>query len=226
MGAGIPDTSYNPLMKEQSSRRILLLSSGSFLATHPKVFEKPFKDMQMVYIPTAAKGATNTDYVERRRQFFKDESYNYTELDLDGKNAEDLLKVLRAAEVIYVEGGNSFYLLKAVRESGFDKILPELLDAGVIYMGGSAGAYIACPTIEMAKWKHQDKYDHYHVDDLYALGLVPFLISVHYKDEYRELLTEKIKNCKLPVRILTDNQAILVQGDDVQLIGEGKEVIL
>jgi dipeptidase E len=207
-------------------RRILLLSSGSFLADHPQVFEKPFKDLRMVYIPTAAKGSSNMDFVERRRQFFKAENYHYTELDLDGKNAGDLLAVLKDAEIIYVEGGNSFYLLKAVRESGFDTILPELLDAGVIYMGGSAGSYIACPTIEMAKWKHQNKYDHYNVEDLHALALVPFLVSVHYKDEYRELLTEKIAECSLPVRVLTDKQAILVQGNDVQLIGEGEEISL
>lgn len=207
-----------------STRRILLLSSGSFLADHPQVFDKPFKDMRMVYIPTAAKGASNMDFVERRRQFFKEENYHYTELDLDGKSAGELLAVLRDAEIIYVEGGNSFYLLKAVRESGFDTILPALLDTGVIYMGGSAGSYIACPTIEMAKWKHQNKYDHYHVEDLRALALVPFLVSVHYKDEYRELLAEKIARCSLPVKVLTDKQAVLVQGDDAQLIGEGQEI--
>lgn len=209
-----------------STRRILLLSSGSFIADHPNVFGKPFKDMRMVYIPTAAKGSSTMDFVERRRQFFKEEKYHYTELDLDGKNPGDLLEALRDAEIIYVEGGNSFYLLKAVRESGFDTVLPGLLDAGVIYMGGSAGSYIACPTIEMAKWKHQNKYDHYKVEDLHALALVPFLVSVHYKDEYRELLTEKIANCSLPVKILTDAQAILVQGDDVQLIGDGQEINL
>ena len=42
-----------------TDHRILLLSSGSFLADHPEIFGKPFKDLKMVYIPTAAKGASN-----------------------------------------------------------------------------------------------------------------------------------------------------------------------
>ena len=206
-------------------RRLLLLSSGRFLESHPRVFEKSFSELKMVYIATAAKGVNDTEYVARRKRLFEKESYHYTELDLDGKNATELSEALRDVEIIFVEGGNSFYLLKSVRGSGFDKILPELLDAGVIYMGSSAGSYIACPTIEMATWKHQDR-NHYGVTDFRALALVPFLVSVHYKDEYRELLTEKIKNCKLPVRVLDDGQAILVQGGDVQLIGEGNEIKL
>ena len=180
----------------------------------------------MVYVTNAAKGTNSTEYVERRKHLFKDEGYNYTELDLDGKNPKELREALRGAGIIFVEGGNTFYLLKSVRESGFDKVLPDLLDAGVIYMGSSAGSYIACPTIEMATWKHQDKYDRYGLTDFHALALVPFLVSVHYSDEYRELLTEKIRNCKLPVKVLNDKQAILVQGDHTQLIGEGDEINL
>lgn len=210
----------------RTPRRILLLSSGRFLATNPKVFGKPFKDMRMVYITNAAKGVSNKEYVERRKQLFKEEGYNYIEFDLDGKNPEELQEALRGVEIIFVEGGNTFYLLKSVKESGFDKILPDLLDAGVIYMGSSAGSYIACPTIEMATWKHQDKYDRYGLTDFHALALVPFLVSVHYRDEYRELLIEKIKNCKLQVKILDDKQAILVQGNDARLIGEGEEINL
>ena len=210
----------------KNPHRILLLSSGSFLASHPDVFEKPFRNMRMVYIPTASKGTGSTEYIERRRKLFKAENYNYTELDLDGKSEQDIREALTGAEVVYVEGGNTFYLLRAVRESGFDKVLPEFLDAGLIYVGSSAGSYIACPTIEMATWKHPGKYDCYGMTDFRAMGLVSILISVHYKDEYRELLKEKFQDAKFPVRILTDEQALLVKGDDVQLIGEGSEVIL
>ena len=207
-------------------RRILLLSSGRFLENHPRVFEKPFNELRMAYVTTAAKGTNSTEYVARRKQLFEKENYNYQELDLDGKNETELRDALKDVEIIFVEGGNSFYLLKSVKESGFDKVLPKLLDAGVIYMGSSAGSYIACPTIEMATWKHQNKYDHYGLTDFNALSLVPFLVSVHYSDEYREILTSKIKDCTLPVKIMNDAQAILVQGNDSQLIGNGDEIKL
>lgn len=57
------------------------------------------------------------------------------------------------------------------------------------------------------------------------MDLVPFLVTVHYKPEFDEILKENIPKASLPVRILTDNQALLIQGDKVELIGEGEEII-
>ncbi len=117
-------------------------------------------------------------------------------------------------------------MLKSIKESGFDKVIKELISKGVIYMGSSAGSYVTCPTIEMAVWKHQDKYGHYAVTDLSAMNLVPFLVTAHYKPEYDEFLREGIKKTKLPVKIITDEQAILIINDKVKLIGKGKEIKL
>ena len=80
---------------------------------------------------------------------------------MDGKNEDELREILRGKELVYVEGGNTFYLMKAIRESGFEKVIKELLPKGLIYMSVSAGAYVACPTIEMAGLQYQDKYNRY-----------------------------------------------------------------
>lgn len=92
-------------------------------------------------------------------------------------------------------------------------------------MGASAGSYVACPTIEMALWKHQDKYDHCGLTDLTGMNLVPFLMSVHYVPEFHDLLKEKTSNSNYLTRILTDEQAILVKDDEVKLLG-GEEIKL
>ena len=194
--------------------------------SNTQVFHKPFKDLRMAYVITASKGVTNTDYIERTRSFFKEHGYNYEEIDLDGKSQAQLREILQRFEIIFVEGGNSFYLLKSIKESGFDTIVKELLQKGVIYMGASAGSYVACPSIEMATWKHQDKYNHYGVTDFPAMNLVPFLVTVHYKPEYDNLLREKIKKAQLPVKILTDQQALLIKNDEIHLIGDGEEIDL
>jgi peptidase E len=117
-------------------------------------------------------------------------------------------------------------LLKSIKESGFDKVIKKLLPQGLIYMGASAGSYVACPTIEMATWKHQDKYDHYGLTDLTAMNLVPFLLMAHYKPENQELLKEEISQANLPVKILTDEQAIMAQDGSFKLIGKGGEIKL
>lgn len=105
-------------------------------------------------------------------------------------------------------------------------MVKDLIEKGVIYLGVSAGSYIACPTIEMTTWKSSDD-DHYGVTDLTAMNLVPFLVCVHYnREKYREGLAESIKTSKYPVKILTDEQALLVRDREVKLIGSGEEVKL
>lgn len=211
-----------------SARKLLLLSSLRLLINNglPQVLGKPFNQFKAVHIITASKGVADISYLERNRKFFKDNHWNIEELDLDGTHESELRNILKNKELVYVEGGNSFYLLKSIRESGFETVIKELLPSGLIYMGASAGSYVACPTIEMATWKHQDKYGHYGVADLRAMRLVPFLLTVHYRPEYREILKEEISETSYPVKILTDGQALLVQDDVVTLCGSDQEIIL
>lgn len=187
------------------------------------VLGKPFNQFRMAHIVTASKGVTDLVYLERNRAFFKKEGYDIEELDLDGTTEGELRKILEKKEVVYVEGGNTFYLLKSIRESGFEKVLKDLLPKGLIYIGASAGSYVACPTIETSIWKN--KHDRYGVTDFRAMNLVPFLLFVHYNLEYKALLQEKIPYASYPVRILTDEQALLVRDNTVELIG-GPEVIV
>lgn len=205
---------------------LLLFSSLRLLISGlPPVLGKPWGEFKMVHVITASKGVTNLEYFERNRAFFKREGYQCEELDLDGKSEAELRKILSGKELVYVEGGNSYYLLKSIRESGFDKVIKELLPKGLIYVGGSAGAYVCCPTIEMATWKHQDR-NRFGVTDFTAMNLVPFLLSVHYKPEYRDLLKEKISHVKYPVKILTDEQALLIKDGEVELVGNQERVVL
>ncbi len=95
----------------------------------------------------------------------------------------------------------------------------------MVYIGSSAGSYIACPTIEMATWKPKQK-DRFGVADFAALNLVPFLVVAHYEPELRDVLKEKISQSKYKTKVLKDGQAILVKGDSRKLVGEGKEIKL
>lgn len=100
-----------------------------------------------------------------------------------------------------------------------------MVKKGVPYIGVSAGSYIACPTVEMATWKHQDK-NTCGLKDLSALGLVPFLMSVHYTNDYEEILKREIAKTNYEVKILSDDQALLVENDEVKLVGNMMPIIL
>lgn len=207
---------------------LLLLSSSKFLQNDlTAIFGKSLDDLKVAHIITASKGkgVGHLDYLNRTRGYFKANGYYFEDLDLDGKNEIELREKLSKFNAVFVNGGSTFYLLKSIRESGFDKVIKELLPKGFIYMGASAGSYVACPTIEMATWESQDKYDHYGITDLTAMNLVPFLLSVHYIPEMQDLLKEKINQSKYSVKILNDEQALLVKDGKTKLFG-GQEIKL
>jgi peptidase E len=87
---------------------------------------------------------------------------------------------------------------------------------------------VAGRTIKTAGWKNADK-NVVGLKNLKGLNLVPFDIFVHYQPEYAEIIKQQIKNPQKrtkELKILTDDQAILVQGKEVDLIGEGEAVII
>lgn len=207
--------------------KTILLTSGGMSVKEEilKILPKPASQIKIVHIITASKIEKNLSYLEKENQAMEAAGFNVENVDIEGKIEHELRVLLDDKDVIYVQGGNTFYLLKHVKASGFDKVVKELVEKGTIYIGVSAGSYIACPTIEMAYWKHPDK-NTVGLTDLVGLNLVPFLLSVHFDPKYAKILKQEISTAKYPVRILTDEQAILVKGDKVKFVGRGEEIKL
>ena len=87
------------------------------------------------------------------------------------------LDVLARAEALFMGGGNTYALLKRLRESGLLPAIRERVQAGMPYLGASAGSNVAGPTILTTNdWNvvALDRFD--------ALGLVGFNINPHYKE--------------------------------------------
>ncbi len=190
------------------------------------ILPKPASMLTVVFIPTAADVYEDKWFVDRDREKLVSLGFqNMIELSLKDSSQTEIKEALQKADIIFVGGGNTFYLLDHVRKSGAFSLIQECVDKGVIYVGSSAGSYLACPTIEAAGWKHGDR-NIVNLKDLDALACVPFLMSVHYSPEYDVVLKESIATTKFPVKILTDEQAIVVVGDEITLVGSGKEIEL
>ncbi|MDR1681633.1 MAG: dipeptidase PepE [Prevotellaceae bacterium] len=89
----------------------------------------------------------------------------------------DARQAVEQAQAIVVGGGNTFHLLKSMQELGVVERLVERVQAGIPYVGWSAGANLACPTICTTN-------DMPIVEPLSfaALNLIPFQINPHYTD--------------------------------------------
>ena len=207
-------------------KTLLLTSAGMQVKDEIlKILPKLANQTKLAHIITASKAEEDTSYVQKDSKAMEELGFQVTEVDIEGKTEADLRETLKDFDAIYVQGGNTFDLLKAARESGFDKVVKELLERGLIYIGVSAGSIIMGPTIEVATWKGVDR-NTLGMTDFTALNLVPFNTFVHYTEENRELIKQEVQKSRYPVRILTDDQAFLVQGNRVELVGKGEEVSL
>jgi dipeptidase E len=87
----------------------------------------------------------------------------------------DPVAAVRAAEAVFVGGGNTFRLLAELYRLDLVDPLRERVRAGVPYLGVSAGSNLACPTV-----KTTNDMPITLPPSLDALGLVPFQVNPHY----------------------------------------------
>ncbi len=185
----------------------------------------PKSEMKVGYITTAFKAARDQSFFERVKVNMIENGYPFEEIDIANKSKEELLIFFKDKNIIHMEGGNTYYLLKIIRESGFNEVLQELLNAGKVYIGTSAGAYVMTPSIEICAWKDDGK-DKFGITDFTAMNYVPFVLKVHYKDEMEASMKNKMHELKYPLRILRDGQGIFIENNTVSFFGEGEEIKL
>jgi dipeptidase E len=84
---------------------------------------------------------------------------------------------VRNAPAIAVGGGNTFHLVKMMHETGIMAEIRETVLKGTPYMGWSAGANVACPTMRTTNDMPISEPPSFN-----CMGLVPFQINPHYLD--------------------------------------------
>jgi dipeptidase E len=205
--------------------KLLLTSAGMEIKEEIlKILPKSADQTTLAHIITAAKVEEDKSYAEEDKNKLVEAGFLVKDIDIEGKNENELMRILSGKDVIYVQGGNTFYLLKYVKESGFDKVVKNLINRGVIYIGVSAGTIIAGRNISSASWKYADK-NIVDLRDLTGMELVPYIFSVHIDDtnfDDNKIMAEKA-GC--PVISLTNEQGFLVDNETQKIVGAGEKYI-
>jgi peptidase E len=194
----------------------LLLTSASFknqqiTEAFLKTVGKPADQIQLIFIPTASRTPEELHYVEVSKQELDDLGIkNIHILNLDHKISPEEIS---GADVIYVCGGNTFYLLQKIRESRFDEALSGF---GGLYVGVSAGSIVAGPDIASAgPWDENDV----GLSDTSGLKLVDFVVAPHFIEEDEKKLETFRKSADYEIVGLTDNQAVLIKNEERKKLG-------
>lgn len=142
-----------------------------------------------------------------------------------GRPSKELLKLAFKSDVVYLAGGNTFYSLKYLKESGVSSLFKRYAHRGGVIAGLSAGAIIMTPTIGLAAYPPFDA----DTNDVKlkrkfwkALGLVPFEFFPHFEETPRlnKAMASYSRRTGRPLYACKDGGGIVVDGKNLQFFGK------
>ena len=214
--------------------KLLLCSAGvtnpSILAALERLLPRPISECRALLVPTA--NYANRNGAERAWYFVTGNeprcpmaelgwaSLGLLELTAIPSMGHDHWRTwVSEADVLLVNGGDPLYLVHWLRESGLAELLPTLPD--LVYAGLSAGSMALTPRIgeDFVGWKQPDGTDT-------ALGLVGFSIFPHLDnpdlpENTLAAAQQWAAGLGVPAYAIDDQSAIVVDGDDVQVVSAG-----
>ena len=167
--------------------------------------------------------------LERKQSTINREINDLVELGLEPEefdlrsyfgNPEPLKEQLSRFGLIWVIGGNTFVLRRAMNQSGFDQFLIENRNNDAwVYAGYSAGACVLAPTL-----RGIDLVDNpqiipkgYQENIIWeGLSLINYCIATHYKSDHyeSELVNKTVKyflENKILFKALRDGEVIIIE---------------
>jgi len=175
-----------------------------------------------LFIPTASKD--NPEYCDSFKRIYKDVlgcNIDYLLLCEDKKilTKKKIKEKIEWADIIYVSGGNTIYMMKAWRSAGVDEILKEAYEKGKILAGMSAGS------ICWFDGGFSDSFSGKYIV-VKGLGLINAYHCPHYdSDKVKFAFLNRINNKPKENEwyLLDDNTAIVFDGKKITLIKSKEE---
>ena len=208
-------------------KKLFLTSVFAKTAKEFKKFYGETKGKSAVFIPTAANAeGGGTIYVKRQRRALEKLGIKACMLDISVAESNEITAKLLNSDIIYIGGGNTFYLLQELKRSGADMIIREQIALGKAYIGESAGAVVAAPRIDYIE-DMDDRAAAPDLSDCSALGLVdfyplPHMNSFPFKRASR-MIAEKHSN-DLKLLPITNMQAVCVYGNEIKILGKQLQI--
>ena len=197
------------------------ISGKSICAKIPDELKK-----KAVYITTSFKyrvfKESELDWHYKNRAAFKEGGFIFDDYDITGKSEADIMHDLAKYQVIYMEGGNTAFVLQQAQKNNFGNYIKERVNNGMIYISESAGSVIAGPDIFANSRPGKTPAD-YGLTDTKGFGLVDFEIMPHWgmknkKPDYMKYKIPQSYNEDFPYILLLNNQYVEVTDDWYKIV--------
>lgn len=210
--------------------KLLLLSNSTMPGTPFFTWPKPHVTRFLseiegngLFIPFAGVTLSHDEYAALAIETFAGMGLKMSSIHM----ASDKQKAVEEASFIAVGGGNSFALLSRMYEHGLIEVVRKRVQAGVPYIGWSAGANLACPTIMTT-----NDMPIVQPPSLQALNLIPFQINPHYHElkfegqggETRRERLEEFLVMNPAKRVIGLPEGMLLYRNDKKLVLKGTGV--
>jgi dipeptidase E len=213
------------ICKNRIIMRLLLISNSTNLGEayldYPKYNIKEFlgeKPVKALFIPYAAITFSYDEYEAKVNNRFKEIGHSVVSIH----HFDDPQKAVEEAEAIVVGGGNTWKLVRMVRDNGIISLINKRVKKGVPYIGWSAGSNVACPTLRTTN-------DMPIIDPkgFGVINLVPFQINPHYLDAHPKNHGGETREDRI-MEFITENPNVYVVGlrEGTMLHLEGKSLKL
>lgn len=208
-------------------RRLLLVSSSSvhgsgYLEHCEAEIRRLFAEAgveTVLFVPFAL--GDRDGYAEKARRRFAEMGLALESIH----SAPNAVAAVEEAQGLFIGGGNTFRLLTALYQRNLIEPIRRRAREGMPYLGTSAGANVACPTVMTT-----NDMPIVYPPSFESLGLVSFQINAHYLDpdpasthmgETRDVrLREYHEENANPVIALREGTMLVVADESVRLEGK------
>ncbi|GBR73876.1 alpha-aspartyl dipeptidase peptidase E [Candidatus Termititenax aidoneus] len=170
---------------------------------------------KVVFIATASLSEKVTFYVDADKKALAKLGLLIDELEISTASRKEITSKITSADYVFVEAGNTFFLLQELKRTGADKLIRQHINKGKLYIGSSAGAMVVSKNIEYVKHMDNPAAAKDLHDDFAALAIVDFCVVPHFTNFPFQKAAQKIVDLysdKLDLRPISNNQAVIVVG--------------
>jgi|GEM_PF-2262456 len=131
------------------------------------------------FIPTAGDVYDDPYFVREDRKRIGNIANHVIDIDVSNSSSDTLVSQINSTDLLFVAGGNTFYLMQQIREKGLFDIITNYVASDKIYIGASAGAAICSPSLMPYK-KLDDPTKAPKLMNFNGLNLIDYMVLPHY----------------------------------------------